>query len=61
MHAVDRNLTIARYLGADITHPTFSLPDDEQDRKKIRQWLDDSGVKNGERLIVRRAFISCQY
>ncbi|GJL56318.1 MAG: lipopolysaccharide heptosyltransferase I [Nitrospirales bacterium] len=52
MHAVDRNLAIARYLGAETDTPTFRLPDIEDDRRSIRQQLDEAGVKMDDRLIA---------
>ncbi|WP_447968240.1 glycosyltransferase family 9 protein [Nitrospira sp. M1] len=52
MHAVDRNLAIARYLGAETDAPTFWLPDIEADRRIVRQRLDEAGVKTGDRLIA---------
>jgi len=52
MHAVDRNLAIARYLGAETDDPKFWLPDIEADRRMVRQQLDEAGVKTGDRLIA---------
>lgn len=52
MHAVERNLSIVRSLGVDISRPTFSLPDRESDVQDITQWLHDAGVKDHDCLVA---------
>lgn len=51
MHAVDRNLAIAQYLGADISNPRFSIPEMEVDQTVIDQYLEKAGVQKGDKLI----------
>jgi len=52
MHAVDRNLAIAKYLGAECGTPEFWLPSDEHDRKIVDGWLKSSGVTGADRLVA---------
>ena len=52
MHAVDRNLFVAKYLGASLTAPQFWLPNHDHDRKIICEWLHESGVKESDRLVA---------
>ena len=52
MHAVDRNLIVAQFLGADIANPTFSIPHLETDRQDIEQWFREAGVQSSDRLIA---------
>ena len=63
IHAVERNLAIIRFLGAEISRPTFSLPDRESDVQNITQWIHDAGVKDHDRVVaiapLSRAEIKC--
>ena len=43
MHAVDRNLAIAQFLGADVSRPDFHLPDVDDDRQFVGKLLHESG------------------
>ena len=52
MHAVDRNLEVARFFGADISRPMFCIPDVEDDRRVIEEYLDKAGVQGNDQLIV---------
>jgi len=52
MHAVDRNLAIAKYLGAECDAPEFYLPSDDDDRKIVDGWLQSSGVTDVDRLVA---------
>jgi ADP-heptose:LPS heptosyltransferase len=52
MHAVERNLMVAAYLGADIRSILFPLPARSQDEQEIDFWLQDAGVQNGEKLVA---------
>ncbi len=51
-HAVDRNLFVAKYLGASWTVPEFWLPNHDHDRKTVCEWLHESGVKESDRLVA---------
>ena len=52
MHAVDRNLMVAQYLGADISNRRFSIPQMETDQVLVEQWLHEAGVQAEDRLIA---------
>ena len=52
MHAVDRNLMIAKQLGADITSPSFDLPNLREDQEAIMTWLKSAGVRDKDRMIA---------
>ncbi len=51
MHAVDRNLAIAKFLGADVSCSTFHLPELDDDKKIIGGLLQKSGVEGHTQLI----------
>ncbi|MGB0909414.1 MAG: glycosyltransferase family 9 protein [Nitrospirales bacterium] len=52
MHAVDRNLVVAQYLGADISQVGFSIPQIESDQVVVEKWLSEAGVQPEDRLIA---------
>ena len=52
MHAVDRNLAVAKYLGAEWNTPEFCLPCGEDDRKQVDGWLKSCGVTDADQLIA---------
>ena len=52
MHAVDRNLAIAQFLGAQNIHPVFHLPRLAEDDACIESLLQDAGVGNHIQLIA---------
>ena len=52
MHAVDRNLAVARFLGAECVAPQFWLPSHDDDRQAVDQWLKASGVNDADRLVA---------
>jgi lipopolysaccharide heptosyltransferase I len=52
MHAVDRNLAIARFLGADVSRPIFHLPGFAEDEKFIRRLLHGVEVEEHTQLIA---------
>ena len=51
MHAVDRNLAIAKFLGANISSSTVHLPELDDDKKIIDGLLRQSGVQEHSPLI----------
>jgi lipopolysaccharide heptosyltransferase I len=52
MHAVDRNLAIAQYLGADISRPIFHFPGLAEDHTSIGDVLPHEQVEGHEGLIA---------
>ena len=52
MHAVDRNLAVAKFLGAKPAIPSFWLPNHEEDRQIVNGWLTDAGVTVDDRLVA---------
>jgi len=52
MHAVDRNLAVAKFLRAEGDVPEFWLPSHDDDRQAIDQWLKASGVTDADRLVA---------
>ncbi len=52
VHAVDRNLAIARYLGADISRPTFHFPGRSEDSASIDDFLPYGQLEGHESLIA---------
>ena len=52
MHAVDRNLAVARFLGAESGAPEFWLPSRDDDRQVVDQWLQACDVTDADRLIA---------
>ena len=52
IHAVDRNLAIARFLGADISRPIFHFPGLVEDEKFIRGLLLEAEVEDHTQLIA---------
>ncbi len=52
MHAVDRNLAVAKFLGAKSVVPEFWLPSHDDDRQAVDQWLKASGVTDADRLVA---------
>ncbi len=52
MHAVDRNLSVAGYLGADISDPTFTIPDLKSDQIDIARRFREAEVQPHDRLIA---------
>ena len=51
MHAVDRNLAVAKFLGADASCSTFHLPELDDDKNNIAGLLQKSGVEGHTQLI----------
>ncbi len=52
IHAVDRNLEVARFFGASTENPQFWLPRLEDDRVAINQLFAEGGVQPHDRLIA---------
>ncbi len=52
MHAVDRNLSIAKFLGAEGDVKEFWLPSHEEDCNIVDQWWRASGVTRADRLVA---------
>ncbi len=52
MHAVDRNLEIAKWFGASVDVPRFVLPRLERDRDEINQLFAEAGVERHDRLVA---------
>ncbi len=52
VHAVDRNLAIANFLGADISKPILHFPELGEDQSYIQHVLDRAHVQSHERLIA---------
>ena len=52
MHAVDRNLCVAKFLGANLAVPQFWLPNHDDDQKIVCEWLHESGVRESDRLVA---------
>jgi lipopolysaccharide heptosyltransferase I len=52
MHAVDRNLAVAKFLGAECVVPEFWLPNQEDDRKDVDGWLKAGGVTQKDQLVA---------
>lgn len=52
VHAVDRNLEVAKFLGASTEPPRFWLPRWDEDRTVINQVLAEAGVQRHDRLVA---------
>ena len=52
MHAIDRNLELAGFLGADVSSPVFHLPGLADDENWIQDLLSGEDVKEHTRLIA---------
>jgi lipopolysaccharide heptosyltransferase II len=52
VHAVDRNLAIARFLRADISQPTFHFPGSTADQTDIGDLLPDPQVTKHQEMIA---------
>ena len=52
IHAVDRNLEVARFFGASAESPQFWLPRLENDRVAINQLFAEGGVQPHDRLVA---------
>jgi lipopolysaccharide heptosyltransferase II len=52
IHAVDRNLAIVGFLGADVSRPIFHLPGLAEDEKFIRGLLHEAKVEEHTQLIA---------
>lgn len=52
MHAVDRNLAVAKFLGAECDVPQFCLPSHEDDRQAVDQWLKAGNVTESDKLVA---------
>ncbi|MGD9849871.1 MAG: glycosyltransferase family 9 protein [Nitrospirales bacterium] len=63
MHAVDRNLAIIRYLGADSSRYTWYFPDEPADQVVVRKLLQDAEVDEQDYLVAlapwSRAALKC--
>lgn len=51
-HAVDRYLDFLRYLKAPETPPEFLIPVSEENKKKVEELLEKSGLDRGERFVA---------
>lgn len=51
-HAVDRNLSVAKFLGAECVTPEFWLPNFPDDQEMVEQWLHAAGVTVSDRLVA---------
>ncbi|MDT7041810.1 glycosyltransferase family 9 protein [Candidatus Nitronereus thalassa] len=52
MHAVDRNLEVAKFLGAECMVREFWLPSRDEDREVVDRWFRASGIVGTDRLIA---------
>jgi len=52
MHAVDRYLEAARFLGADPSPKTFIFPSGPEDEAKAEALLAEAGVRPGDRVVA---------
>lgn len=52
VHAIDRNLAIAQFLGADISQPILHFPEITEDRTYIRDLFQSAEVADHEDLIA---------
>lgn len=52
IHAVDRNLAIAEFLGADTSRPTFHFPALAEDQHSIDEILNNAQVEKHQKLIA---------
>ena len=52
MHAVDRNLFLAKFFGADCDNPEFWLPNLEEDRRAIDKLLKARKVIENDQLVA---------
>jgi len=51
-HAVDRYLDFLRYLKAPETPPEFLIPISDENKKKVEELLEKSGLDRGERFVA---------
>jgi len=51
-HAVDRNLSVAKFLGAECRHADFWLPCLKEDQQEIDHLLKTGGVTQTDRLVA---------
>jgi len=51
-HAVDRYLDFLRYLKAPETQPEFFVPISEENKKRVEELLEKSGLDRGERFVA---------
>ncbi len=63
MHAVDRNLALVRYVGADPTRGIWHFPNEPEDQDIVESFLESAGVKEQDGLVAiapwSRAAIKC--
>lgn len=52
MHAVDRNLEIAKWFGASVDMPRFVLPRLDHDRAAVNRLFAEAGVGRHDRLVA---------
>lgn len=52
VHAIDRNLALAAYAGADVSKYQWHLPDFSEDRSVVQGLLRDHGVKGEEAMVA---------
>ena len=52
VHAVDRNLKIAKSLGADVDHPIFHFPESDDDEKYIDDLLGESEIEGRSHFVA---------
>jgi len=51
-HAVDRYLDIVRHLGSDTDRPEFHIHVEEENRRRVEQALEESGINPGDRFVA---------
>ena len=52
MHAVDRNLEVAKFVGAECAVREFWLPSRDEDREIADGWLRAGGIVDTDRLVA---------
>ena len=52
VHAVDRNLAVAKHLGADLERPAIDLPLLFEEKEEASRWLRDVGISPEDRVLV---------
>lgn len=52
LHAVERCLNLAGYLGAEVNGPRFSIPFGERDMKCVKRFLRNNGIDESDRMIA---------
>ncbi len=52
IHAVDRNLAVAQFLGSDISCPVFHFPEQPEDHAYIREILTKARIETSDTIIA---------